>query len=594
NYYVLRHNVNTAVLGEASYISNPAIEKKLKDDDKIELEAKSYLLGILDYFSRGIPRITDILPSENTTVQNALPVFKAALEEDLYGDGINPESIVIAVDDHEIPFIYEDLQITASPEQPLTNGPHTLFVNVANLKGNHSVLKTSHFIVDMEPQEIIVRHTPSVIPPGIETPMMINAEIVDRYFNAVRDSTPVHLSIDENPDYDKTVYTRNGQVNFYYYFGSPDIHHYTITVGSIFTQGTIEIRNTGEPLFAARVRDALNQIEYLENARLGLDNDEFRYTNADGYAYFESISSGEYSLSAHKAGYYPVRDIQNIDDWEPVFKEILLEPMYNRALFGRKIFIDPEFGGIDPGSIGPTGLRAADENVETAQYLAHFLKTAGADVMLTRGKGEDMTPYSRVRLANREGAELFVSLRHEISAGPNVSGITTYAYPTSSTGKRVASLILDSFKSHMNTGGTGPIEAADYVLQQTGCPAVVVNLGYISHPETEELLYGTRYNRDQAYSIFIALIQFYAGDSIRFGTLSGEVKDGNGSPVNNALVTLDNTISLQTGKDGRFIFNLLESGEYQVEVRAKGFSVLSSDTVINPGESVVQEFRLVH
>jgi len=57
NYYLLRNSDRPAVLGEASYISNSSMARKLKKREKLRLEAQAYLLGILDYFSSGRPSI---------------------------------------------------------------------------------------------------------------------------------------------------------------------------------------------------------------------------------------------------------------------------------------------------------------------------------------------------------------------------------------------------------------------------------------------------------------------------------------------------------------------------------------------------------
>jgi hypothetical protein len=53
NYFVLRGAHTAAVLGEASYLSNPKVETKLQLADKQRLEAEAYFLGLLDYFVHG-------------------------------------------------------------------------------------------------------------------------------------------------------------------------------------------------------------------------------------------------------------------------------------------------------------------------------------------------------------------------------------------------------------------------------------------------------------------------------------------------------------------------------------------------------------
>jgi len=593
NYYVLRNNSRTAVLGEASYISNPNVEKRLKKEEIADFEARSYFLGILDYFSRGIPRFTEIIPKPETVLHDANPVFKLTLTDDNFGDGIDHQSIIVGIDDEAIPFIYKDSQIAATSPVPLKNGRHALFANAVNLKGNHSVLYTSDFIVDMPPQNIIVSHTPSSIPPDARTPMKITTEITDKNLNPVRDGTPVRFTVAENPDLAVVKNTSGGTVNFYYAFGNPDIHHYTITVGNISHRGEINVRRSDDPIFVFRVINNFSRQEQgIDQARIGLNQEFIKFTNNDGYAYFTGIMPGNYDISVRKNGFYPADLIYQLGNQESANIRVDLKTVYNGVLFGRKIFIDPEFGGPSPGAVGPSGLQAAGENLQTAQYLVQLLNTAGANAILTRNRGEELTPYSRVRLANETGAELFISLRHEASSNPRIQGMTAYAYPTSRTGKRLGSLVLESIANQLEMPVRGPLEAADYVLQQTGCPALIVNLGYISNPETEEALYGTRYNRSQAFAIFTALVEFYAGNSINFGELSGYVKDENGNPVSNALIIFGGILIRQAENDGSFVFTHVESGEYTIAISAKGFSSITETVEIKPHERSEKNFKI--
>src|SRR5688572_7618123 len=57
NFYVIRNSTAPAVLGEASYLTNPDVEARLALGAKQRLEAEGYFLGLLDYFARGVPRV---------------------------------------------------------------------------------------------------------------------------------------------------------------------------------------------------------------------------------------------------------------------------------------------------------------------------------------------------------------------------------------------------------------------------------------------------------------------------------------------------------------------------------------------------------
>jgi len=62
NYYVLRNSPVPSILCEPSFISNPAIESKLRLAEKQQLEAEVYFISLVDYFSRGTPEVVELKP----------------------------------------------------------------------------------------------------------------------------------------------------------------------------------------------------------------------------------------------------------------------------------------------------------------------------------------------------------------------------------------------------------------------------------------------------------------------------------------------------------------------------------------------------
>ena len=90
------------------------------------------------------------------------------------------------------------------------------------------------------------------------------------------------------------------------------------------------------------------------------------------------------------------------------------EQMSIAEVFGlgvRTIVIDPGHGGRDPGASGPTGLREKDVTLDVAKRLRYRLeKTTNYRILLTREDDRKVTLKERVRFANAQGADLFISL----------------------------------------------------------------------------------------------------------------------------------------------------------------------------------------
>ena len=91
-----------------------------------------------------------------------------------------------------------------------------------------------------------------------------------------------------------------------------------------------------------------------------------------------------------------------------------------------RIVIDPGHGGHDPGA-QVRGLNEADLTLDIALRLEALLEKApGLEVVLTRRTNVYLTLEERTAIANREGADLFLSVHANTSRNVNASGVETY------------------------------------------------------------------------------------------------------------------------------------------------------------------------
>ena len=92
-----------------------------------------------------------------------------------------------------------------------------------------------------------------------------------------------------------------------------------------------------------------------------------------------------------------------------------------------KIVIDPGHGGHDTGTIGPNGLEEKDLVLDVSQRLGKLLVTRlGAEVIYTRKDDTFIPLETRTAIANREGADLFVSVHANSSPDADARGVETY------------------------------------------------------------------------------------------------------------------------------------------------------------------------
>lgn len=145
------------------------------------------------------------------------------------------------------------------------------------------------------------------------------------------------------------------------------------------------------------------------------------------------------------------------------------------------VVVDAGHGGQDPGTIGYGSLQEKDINLSVARKVAALLEQRGIGVILTRSQDRFIELEERAAIANRHNADLFVSIHSDSAPNRSVGGFTVYvARGASPDSRQAAQAILRS----MSTTGSDShgIREADYrVLVNTTCPAVLVELGYLSN-----------------------------------------------------------------------------------------------------------------
>ena len=92
-----------------------------------------------------------------------------------------------------------------------------------------------------------------------------------------------------------------------------------------------------------------------------------------------------------------------------------------------RIVIDPGHGGHDPGAKGKGGTTEAELVLDVSLRLEKLLsKVPGVEVILTRHGDEFVALPERTAIANREGADLFLSIHANASPNDQAHGVETY------------------------------------------------------------------------------------------------------------------------------------------------------------------------
>ncbi len=91
-----------------------------------------------------------------------------------------------------------------------------------------------------------------------------------------------------------------------------------------------------------------------------------------------------------------------------------------------RIVIDPGHGGHDPGAIA-NGISEAELTLDVARRLSDLLgNQPGVEVVMTRTADVFIPLEERTAIANRQGADLFLSIHANASRNTKASGVETY------------------------------------------------------------------------------------------------------------------------------------------------------------------------
>ena len=147
----------------------------------------------------------------------------------------------------------------------------------------------------------------------------------------------------------------------------------------------------------------------------------------------------------------------------------------------KTVIIDAGHGGVEPGAIYE-GRREKDDTLRLALAVGQILERNGVDVVYTRVQDVFDSPYEKAVIANRSGADFFVSIHRNSMPEPNTaSGVETLVYEDSGIRHLLAKNINDALHRMTGYANLGIKERPGLVvLRDTQMPAVLVEAGFIN------------------------------------------------------------------------------------------------------------------
>ena len=166
-----------------------------------------------------------------------------------------------------------------------------------------------------------------------------------------------------------------------------------------------------------------------------------------------------------------------------------------------KIFIDPGHGGKDPGAVWEN-LKESDLVLDIALQIKLFLEHLRLQDYLSRKNLlecrlsrhttiADVSLPERTKLSNELGSDIFISLHINAAKNIKATGVETYHFIDSLLGRKLAKSIhkrlISTFRDVFKDRGIKENKTF-FVLKHTQCPAVLLELGFLTNRNDRILL----------------------------------------------------------------------------------------------------------
>lgn len=187
------------------------------------------------------------------------------------------------------------------------------------------------------------------------------------------------------------------------------------------------------------------------------------------------------------------------------------------SLAGARIMVDPAHGPNHPGAVSPYGVHEHEVTWAIASLVRGRLTALGAHVTLARGPSTTPTPSERAAHANHEDVEAILSIHVNEAASLLARGAAGYHFGTaehvSERGRTLAELAVDRIVAATSTPHCRVHPATNTLLRESRAPAVIIEVGFLTHPEEGRELADSAYQRLIAEQLTDAMTTFLVGSA---------------------------------------------------------------------------------
>jgi len=171
------------------------------------------------------------------------------------------------------------------------------------------------------------------------------------------------------------------------------------------------------------------------------------------------------------------------------------------------------------------GTTEAESNLKIALKLQNLLEQSGATVILTRSDDNSIYDidsktlrqkkisdiHNRVKIGNESSADIFVSIHLNKIPQNQYWGWQTFYKKESAEGQKLASAIQNSLNESIQKENTRTPMKLDnvYIIKHVEIPTTIVECGFLSNLEEEQLLLTDEYQNKLAWGIYTGIMDYF-------------------------------------------------------------------------------------
>jgi N-acetylmuramoyl-L-alanine amidase len=231
------------------------------------------------------------------------------------------------------------------------------------------------------------------------------------------------------------------------------------------------------------------------------------------------------------------------------------------------IVLDAGHGGHDPGARGPNGVQEKDVVLDVTRRAAQMIEDGlGIKVVLTRSTDVFVPLRERTNFANKQRADLFVSVHANAHPRSVSEGVETYFLSSEATDNEarqtaaiennvvqlespqsrqktdllksilwdmaqsefqqessfLAETVQDSMTQSLHLVSRGVKQAGFYVLGGAAMPAILIEIGFLTNPKEEKKLASPEHREAIARAIYASLSEYKRRYDQRVRTVQGQ------------------------------------------------------------------------